>query len=128
MKILTGVDICSVDRIGRSIERYGERFLERVFTRSEIEYCTPRANQEQSYAARFAAKEAMMKLLGVGMFGVCFSEIEVVSSESGKPSITLAGKAGEIAKRKGIHDCDLSLSHDKGIALAVVVALVEKVD
>ncbi len=124
--ILTGVDICRPERIKKAILRYGDRFLRRVFTSGEIERCSSRPNPYQCYAARFAAKEAAMKVLGVGLFDIGFSSIEVVNKETGKPFLNFRGRAKAKADDLGIYRADISLSHEKDIAIAMAVALTDK--
>ncbi len=118
----TGVDLIEVSRIEQAIARYGERFLTRVFTASELAYCHGRPPQ---LAARFAAKEATSKSLGVGIQhreGVGWLEIEVISDVRGKPSVKLAGRAAQRAAELGLRAFALSLSHTKQYAIALVVA------
>ena len=121
MIIGIGTDIIDVQRIERVIER-NQGFIDKVFTSVEIAYCEARASKAQSYAARFAAKEAMMKALGTGWGeGVCWQDIEVASEASGKPRIMLSGKALERAKTLGAEHWHLSLSHEHAAAVAFVV-------
>jgi holo-[acyl-carrier protein] synthase len=115
----TGVDIIEISRVGQVLERYGQRFLERIFTPGEIGYCRGRA---PNLAARFAAKEAMMKALGTGVRGVGWKDIEVVREESGAPGIVLHGRAQARAQRLGVFEISLSLSHSQDYAVAFVVA------
>ncbi len=118
----TGIDLVSVDRIRKTVARYGERFLSRVFTENELAYCHGRP---QALAARFAAKEAVSKALGVGIQhrdGMDWREIEVISDERGKPSVRLTGQAAQRAKEIGLATFALSLSHTREHAVAVVVA------
>ncbi len=118
----TGVDLIEVTRIGDSIAQYGERFTRRVFTDHEIEYCAGRVT---SLAARFAAKEAVSKLLGVGIQhrdGVYWREIEVLSAENGYPSLRLYGKAERRAQELGFKEISLSFTHTHEHAIAMVVA------
>ncbi|MDP6548659.1 MAG: holo-ACP synthase [Dehalococcoidia bacterium] len=114
----TGVDIIEIPRVGQVLERYGQRFLDRVFTPREIAYCRGRP---PNLAARFAAKEATMKALGTGVRGVGWKDIEVVRQESGAPSIELHGRAGRRAQRLGVLEVALSLSHSREYAVAFVV-------
>lgn len=117
----TGVDLVEVERIEATIARYGDRFLERVFTAQELAYG---AGKPHSLAARFAAKEAVSKLLGVGIQhrdGVDWREIEVVSSESGDPRVVLYGRAAQRANALGIREISLSMSHTREHAIALVV-------
>ena len=115
----TGVDIIEIPRVRLVFEKYGQRFLDRVFTAGEIAYCRGRAS---NLAARFAAKEAAMKALGTGVRGVAWKDIEVVRQESGAPSIQLHGRAKNQAQRLGIQEMALSLSHSREYAVASVVA------
>jgi holo-[acyl-carrier protein] synthase len=115
----TGVDIIEIPRIRRVAERYGARFLERIYTAGEIAYCRGRA---PNLAARFAAKEATMKALGTGVRGVGWKDIEVVRHSSGAPGILLHGRAKARAQRLGVVEIALSLSHSQEYAVAFVVA------
>jgi holo-[acyl-carrier protein] synthase len=114
----TGIDIIEIGRIGLVLERYGQRFLNRVYTPEEIAYCRGRA---PNLAARFAAKEATMKALGTGVRGVGWKDIEVVRHESGAPAIKLHGRAQRRAQRLGLQEIALSLSHSREYAVASVV-------
>jgi holo-[acyl-carrier protein] synthase len=116
--LTTGVDIIEISRVRRVLERYGQRFLERVYTSGEINYCWGRA---PNLAARFAAKEATMKALGTGVRGVGWQDIEVVRQESGAPSIRLHARAKACAQRLGVREISLSLSHSQEYAVAFVV-------
>src|SRR5579885_1997022 len=112
MIVGTGIDIAEVDRIAGSIERFGRRFVERVFTADEIRYCESKANRAERYAARFAAKEASMKALGTGWSrGVRWRDIEVGREPGGRPTIMFHGKAAEFAAKLGAAHVALSLSH-----------------
>jgi len=118
----TGVDIAEVPRIRESIERYGERFLRRIFTDGEIRYCESKARRFESYAARFAAKEAGMKALGTGWsHGVRWCDIEVVRPKGQRPTIQFHGEAAAVAARLGATNIALSLTHTAGQALAHVI-------
>jgi holo-[acyl-carrier protein] synthase len=122
MIIGTGVDIAEVPRIRESIERYGDRFLHRIFTEDEIRYCESKATRFESYAARFAAKEAGMKALGTGWSrGVRWRDIEVVRPKGHRPTIHFHGEAAAIAQRLGAKNIALSLTHTSGQALAHVI-------
>ena len=103
----TGVDIIEIPRIRLVFEKYGQRFLDRIFTEGEIAYCRGRA---PNLAARFAAKEAAMKALGTGVRGVGWKDIEIVRQKSGAPSIKLHGRAKDRAHRLGIQEMALNLS------------------
>ncbi len=118
----TGVDIAEVARIRESVERFGERFLHRIFTNGEIRYCEQRARRFESYAARFAAKEAAMKALGTGWSrGVRWRDIEVVRPKGQRPTIQFHGEAAAIAAKIGTRNIALSLTHTSEQALAHVI-------
>jgi len=122
MIVGTGIDIAEVPRIQRSIERFGGRFLQRIYTAGEIRYCDSKANRAERYAARFAAKEAAMKALGTGWsHGVRWRDCEVVRLPGGRPSISFHGKAGEFAAKLGVKNAALSLSHTAEQAIAQVI-------
>lgn len=114
-----GVDIIEIERIAQSISRFGPRFLRRVYTRQELAYCQGRV---ASLAARWAAKEAVSKALGVGIGDVSWQEIEVVSDVNQCPTIRLHGAAAKLAQRREISGFAVSLSHAKDYAVAFVIA------
>ncbi|MCE2469997.1 MAG: holo-ACP synthase [Dehalococcoidia bacterium] len=116
--LAVGVDIIEIERVAGTLRRFGERFLERVYTPGEAAYCRGRAPQ---LAARFAAKEAVMKALGTGTHGVGWREIEVVRAPSGAPSVRLHGRAAARAASIGLERLALSLSHSRAYAVASVV-------
>jgi holo-[acyl-carrier protein] synthase len=122
MVIGVGTDVIEIARISQSIDRFGTRFLARVFTPLEIAYCQRKKNAAESFAARFAAKEAGAKALGTGIsHGVSWLELQVEREPSGKPSLALSGRAALRASQLGIARVSLSLTHGRDIALAVVV-------
>lgn len=122
MIVGTGIDIAEVHRIAESIERFGERFLRRVFTEGERNYCDSKANRSERYAARFAAKEAAMKALGTGWnHGVAWRDVEVLRQPGGRPTIKFHGKAAEFAAKLGASHVALSLSHTQEQAIAQVI-------
>jgi len=122
MIVGTGVDIAEVPRIRESIERFGDRFLNRIFTHGEIQYCESKASRFESYAARFAAKEAGMKALGTGWSrGVRWRDIEVVRPKGQRPTIQFHGQAASIAHDLGTKNIALSLTHTCEEALAHVI-------
>jgi holo-[acyl-carrier protein] synthase len=122
MIVGTGIDIAEVARIRRSIERFGDRFVQRVYTPGEINYCESKANRAERYAARFAAKEAAMKALGTGWnHGVRWRDCEVMRLPGGRPTITFHGTAAEVAARLGVKHAALSLSHTAEQAIAQVI-------
>src|ERR1700727_1670112 len=103
MLVGTGIDIIEIDRIQTSIDRFGERFLGRIFTAGEIEYCMRKKKAAESFAARFAAKEAGAKALGTGISrGVSWKEFEVRREASGRPTLHLSGRAAELAEAIGV--------------------------
>ena len=118
MEIAVGVDIIEIGRVAQALERWGQRFLERVYTPGEIAYCRGRAN---SLAARFAAKEAVMKALGTGLRGIAWREVEVVRQRGRAPTIVLHGRASKRAQAIGIGELAVSLSHSREYAVASVV-------
>jgi len=122
MIVGTGVDICEVPRIAQSIARFGDRFLQRVFTPEEIRYCQSKKNSTERFAARFAAKEAAMKALGTGQRqGVIWKDIEVAHAPGGRPILRLSGTAAEIAQKLGVNRTSLSLTHSESTAMAMVI-------
>src|SRR6516164_6719255 len=117
-----GVDITEVDRIRRSIERFGLRFVERIFTREEIRYCESKANKNERYAGRFAAKEAAMKAIGTGWSrGVGWQDVEVVRVPGGRPTVTFHGKGAEFFRKLGATRAHLSITHTRQSAMAQVI-------
>jgi holo-[acyl-carrier protein] synthase len=122
MIVGTGVDLAEVPRIRASIERYGRRFIERVYTPAEIAYVERKANKYERYAARFAAKEAGMKAIGTGWRrGVRWQDFEVANLPSGKPTLRLHGVAAQVALRLGVQNIALSITHTAETALAHVI-------
>jgi holo-[acyl-carrier protein] synthase len=117
-----GVDLCEVDRMRRSLART-PGLRRRLFTDAEQAYCEARRDPTERYAARFAAKEAVMKALGVGLGACPLREIEVVRSESGAPSLALHGDAARLAGERGVARWHLSLTHTVVVAEAMVVAI-----
>src|SRR5580693_1954293 len=122
MIVGSGTDLVEIARIQQSLERYGKRFLDRVFTVAEQAYCLHKRNAAESLAARFAAKEAGAKALGTGIsFGVNWLEIEVVREPSGRPTLQFHGRAAQIARHLGVSHAALSLTHTAELAMASVV-------
>lgn len=117
-ELTTGVDVIEIDRIERVVARWGNRFLERIYTPEELTYCKGKFNR---LAARFAAKEAVMKALGTGTRGVGWKEVEVTRKPSGAPTILLHGRALRRASAIGIQSLAVSLSHSRAYAVASVV-------
>jgi holo-[acyl-carrier protein] synthase len=119
-----GVDLVKVDRLARVVERYGERFVKRVFTDREIAYCHTRAHQGiYQFAQRFAAKEAFSKALGVGLRqgGIRWRDVEVLPDSRGKPEIHVSGRAAGLCQELGIAAMHISLTDEDNLAVAMVV-------
>jgi holo-[acyl-carrier protein] synthase len=117
-----GIDVVQNDRIRDSIRRFGDRFLNRIYTRDEIDYCTKCSQPEIHYAARFAAKEAAFKALGTGWAaGVKWKDVEIERLPSGKPELHLHGEALNRATSGGAHRFYVSLTHDQLVSCAVVI-------
>jgi len=118
----SGIDLVEIGRIQQSMDRYGSRFLDRVYTGAEQAYCRRKRASAESFAARFAAKEAGAKALGTGISqGVSWLEIEVVREPGGRPNLTFRGRAAEIAARLGATRAALSITHTSALAVASVV-------
>ena len=119
-----GTDACEIDRIAASLEKYGDRFLKKIFTEGEIAFCQRKRDAAPSLAARFAAKEAASKALGTGMSrGVFWTDIEVVRGRGGPPSIVFHGGAAARAASMGVTSSLLTLTHARDLALAHVLLL-----
>jgi holo-[acyl-carrier protein] synthase len=122
MIVGSGIDLVEIGRIHHSIERYGQRFLDRVYTAAEQAYCLRKRKSAESFAARFAAKEAGAKALGTGIsHGVNWLEIEVGREPGGRPTLQFHGRAAEFAARLGAARTALSLTHTAELAMASVV-------
>jgi len=118
----TGIDLAEVPRIRASIERFGRKFIQRIFTTGEIDYVERKANRFERYAARFAAKEAGMKAIGTGWRrGVRWQDFEVANLPSGKPTLRLHGVAAEVAGRLCVRSISLSLTHTAELGMAHVI-------
>src|SRR5579872_3670484 len=114
----SGIDLVEIERIEQSVKRFGQRFLDRVYTAAEQAYCVRKRNSAESFAARFAAKEAAAKALGTGISrGVNWLEIEVIREPGGRPSIRFHGRAAEIAAQMEVAHVALSLTHTASLAM-----------
>ena len=122
MPYAVGIDLIAISRVRAVIEKHDGRFLRRVYTPEEVAFCRGRVPE---LAARFAAKEAVMKALGTGARGVAWREIEVLPDRRGKPLIYLYGRAKERADRIGLRALDVSLTHEGDFAVAAVVGVRE---
>jgi holo-[acyl-carrier protein] synthase len=122
MIVGTGIDMAEIARIQQSIDRYGVRFLDRIYTAAEQAYCLRKRNSAESFAARFAAKEAAAKALGTGISrGVTWLEIEVVREPGGRPALLLHNRAAEMAERLGVVRSALSITHTNHLSMASVI-------
>ena len=122
MIVGTGVDLAEVPRIRHSIERFGEKFIRRIYTPAEIAYVERKANKFERYAARFAAKEAGMKAIGTGWRrGVTWQDFEVSNLPSGKPTLKFHGVAAQIAAGLNVRNVSLSLTHTAELGMAHVI-------
>ena len=115
MKHYTGIDIVEIARIERAVEQWGERFLSRIYTAAELSLCDRKA---RSLSVRFAGKEAVMKLLGTGVRGIKWRDIEILAFPGGKPQLNLYGGAEREAERLGLVDIAISLTHSDEYAIA----------
>ncbi len=118
-----GTDLIEIARVQQSLDRFGERFMHKVFTEGEIAYCQQKKQAAESFAARFAAKEAAAKALGTGISrGIMWKEIEVRRKPGERPILHLSGRAAERAAAMGVRNLQLSLTHSREVAMAVVLA------
>jgi holo-[acyl-carrier protein] synthase len=122
MIVGSGIDLTEIGRIQQSVERYGKRFLDRVYTPAEQDYCLRKRRAAESLAARFAAKEAGAKALGTGIsHGVNWLEIEVVRDPGRRPTLRFSGRAQDISVKLGVTHVALSITHTGDLAMASVV-------
>jgi len=122
-----GIDLVDCPRIEAMIERHGERFIQRVFTAAEQAYAEANKNGIEKLAGRFAAKEAVLKLMGTGWRGkIAWTDVEVINNSSGQPEVTLSGEVERIAGKLGIKHISVSITHTANFAIASAVALAEK--
>jgi holo-[acyl-carrier protein] synthase len=125
-KIAHGIDLVDFTRIEDMLKRHGERFLDRVFTATEQSYASANRNGVEKLAGRFAAKEAVLKLLGTGWRGkIAWTDIEVVNTETGQPTLNLSGEVKKIADKLGVTQISVSITHTANFAIASAVALAE---
>ncbi len=117
-----GIDIAEVKRLAESIDKWGERFVTRIFSPAEIAYCDSRPLPAMHYAARFAAKESLLKALGIGLgMGLSLKDIEVSANAQGRPEIGVSGRGPDMLRERGVRCIHLSLSHTRHSATALVV-------
>jgi holo-[acyl-carrier protein] synthase len=121
-----GIDLVDCPRIEAMIERHGERFVQRVFTPAEQAYAEANKNEIEKLAGRFAAKEAVLKLMGTGWRGkIAWTDIEIINNSIGQPEVTLAGEVEKIADKLGIKHISVSITHTANFAIASAVALAQ---
>ena len=118
--LATGVDIIEIERIERSINRFGDKMRNRIFTAQEQAYC---AGKLASLAGRYAIKEAVSKALGTGIGDVSFTDIEVITDKRGKPELTLHNRAKELAAQQGLNQWSISISHTNTHAIGFAVGM-----
>lgn len=122
-----GIDLVDCPRIEDMVNRHGQRFIDRVFTAAEKAYAESNKNSIEKLAGRFAAKEAILKLLGTGWRGkIAWTDIEIVNNSAGQPEVTLSGEVKKIADELGIKHVSVSITHTANFAIASAVALAEK--
>ena len=125
MKIAHGIDLVDFPRIEQMAERHGQRFIDRVFTQAEQKYADSKRDRMEKLAGRFAAKEAILKLLGTGWRGkIAWTDIEITNNQSGQPQVKISGQVREIADSLGISDISVSITHTANFAIASAAALI----
>ena len=119
-----GIDMVDCVRLEQVIRRHGDRFLKRVFTAAELDYCLGRKREIEHLAGRFAAKEAVLKVLGTGWTnGISWTDIEVINESSGRPRVHLTGRCRQIADELGLTDIQISISHIATHAIASAIGV-----
>jgi len=128
MKIVAhGIDLVDCPRIVDMVDRHKEHFIDRVFTKGEQDYANSNKNRIEKLAGRFAAKEAILKLMGTGWRGkIAWTDIEVINNRMGQQVVTLSGEVEKIAKKLGIEQISVSITHTANFAIASAVALADK--
>jgi len=122
-----GIDLVDCPRIEKMLKQHGQRFTDRVFTASERAYAEANKNSIEKLAGRFAAKEAVLKLMGTGWRGkIAWTDIEVINNHAGQPEVTLGGQVRKIAEQLGIKHISVSITHTANFAIASAVALAGK--
>ncbi len=122
-----GIDLVDFPRIREMVNRHGKRFLNKVFTAAEQAYAKSNRNGTQTLAGRFAAKEAVLKLMGTGWRGkIAWTDIEIINNPAGQPEVALDGEVKKIAKKLGIKYISISITHTANFAIASAVALAKK--
>jgi len=127
IKILHGIDLVDCPRIEQMLQRHGQHFLDRVFTPTEQQQASVMKNRIERLCGRFAAKEAVLKLLGTGWRGkIAWTDIEIVNNQFGQPQVTLSGEVKKIASKLGVSDISLSISHTANFIMASATALTDE--
>lgn len=122
-----GIDLVDCPRIEKMIKRHGERFVERIFTAAEQAYAKANKNSIEKLAGRFAAKEAVLKLMGTGWRGkIAWTDIEIVNNPAGQPEVKISGEIEKIAEKLGIKHISVSITHTANFAIASAVAVAKK--
>jgi len=122
-----GIDLVDCPRIEEMIKQHGERFIDRIFTAAEQAYAEANKNRIEKLAGRFAAKEAILKLMGTGWRGkIAWTDIEVVNNPAGQPEVALDGEVKKLAEKLGIEHISVSITHTANFAIASAVALAQK--
>jgi len=122
-----GIDLVDCPRIEQMIKQHGDRFIKRIFTAAEQAYAEANRNKVEKLAGRFAAKEAILKLMGTGWQGnIAWTDIEVKNNSAGQPEVTLTGQVKQIAEKLGIKHISISITHTANFAIASAVALTKK--
>ncbi len=122
-----GIDLVDFPRIEQMVNQHGDRFLTRIFTDAERSYADSNKNGIEKLAGRFAAKEAVLKLMGTGWRGkIAWTDIEVINNPMGQPEVTLTGEVAKIAANLGISHISISITHTANFAIASAVALAKK--
>jgi holo-[acyl-carrier protein] synthase len=126
-RIAHGIDLVDFPRIEQMIQRHEKRFIDRVFTPAEQQYAESNKNKSEKLAGRFAAKEAVLKLLGTGWRGkIAWTDIEVVNNPAGRPIVTLSGEVEKLARQMHIKEISISITHTGNFAICSAVALIEE--
>jgi len=119
----TGIDIIEINRIKQSLQKYSDRFEQKVFTQKEVDYCHSQADPAKHFAARFSVKEAVLKCFGTGMTGgILWKDIEIDKQKSGQPTLNLYGKGKELFRQLKLKHIHITITHDKNYAVAHAIA------
>ena len=127
MKIIAhGIDLVDLPRIKQMVQRHGDRFLNRIYTKKEQQYADSHRDKIEKLAGRFAAKEAVLKLMGTGWIGkIAWTDIEVINNHAGQPEVAITGEVKRIAEKLGINQISVSITHTANFAIASAIALAD---